>query len=63
MNSKPTTSTFPNLSSDEILYHYYSYDGLQYTMDILKGFYETYMREGQSKTPYLIKSAVFSSLK
>jgi hypothetical protein len=49
MNSKPTTSTSQTFSSDEILYHYYSYDGLQYTIDILKGFYETYRREGKVK--------------
>ena len=39
------------LTNDEILFEHYSYDWLQFTIDLSKGFYETYKRGGQGKDP------------
>lgn len=49
------SNKFTSLNSDEILYGYYSYDSLQYTIDLFKGFYEIYKKDGQGKDPLFDK--------
>jgi hypothetical protein len=39
------------LTNDEILFGYYSYDGLQYSIDLWRGLYESYKKIGQGKDP------------
>jgi hypothetical protein len=39
------------LTNDEFLFGYYSYDGLHYSIDLLRLSYETYKKIGQEKDP------------
>jgi hypothetical protein len=54
-----TSPTIPNkftaLNSDDILYHFYSYDGLHYIIDVLKGYYDNYRTKAQEKDPLFNK--------
>ena len=49
MTSIPIPNKFTSLNNDEILYNFYSYDGLQYAVDMLKGYYDRYRVRGQGK--------------
>ncbi|HET7148525.1 MAG TPA: hypothetical protein VFI73_08520, partial [Candidatus Nitrosopolaris sp.] len=55
MASTPTKDRFITLTNDEILYQHYSYDWLQYTIYLSRGFYETYKKSGQGKDPLFDK--------
>ena len=55
MTSTPIKNRFITLTNDEILYQHYSYDWLQYTIDLSKGFYETYKKIGQGEDPLFDK--------
>jgi hypothetical protein len=54
-----TSTSIPNkyisLNNDEILYSFYSYDGLHYVVDMLKGYYDSYRKMGQGKDPLFDK--------
>lgn len=54
MTSRPISKRFTSLNNDEILYYYHSYDS-QYTIDLFKGFYETYKKYGQGNDPSFVK--------
>jgi hypothetical protein len=49
MTSTPIANRFIALNNDDLLYNYYSYHGLHYIIDILKGFYDRYRVIGQGK--------------
>ncbi len=51
----PIKNRFITLTNDEILYQQYSYDWLEYTVDLLRGFYETNKKSGQGKDPLFDK--------
>jgi hypothetical protein len=51
MISTPHGNRITSLTSDEILYHYYSYDWLHYTIDLFKSFYEKYKITAYNKDP------------
>ena len=62
MASTPIKDRFITLTNDEILYQHYSYDWLQYTIELSRGFYETYKKSGQGKDPLFDKKCMFLSL-
>jgi hypothetical protein len=55
MTSAPITNRFTALSNDDLFYHYYAYDGLDYIIDINKKLYETYKKQGEGQDPLFDK--------
>jgi hypothetical protein len=51
MTSAPIPNRFISMSGDDILYNYYSYYGLDYVVDMLKGFYDRYRIIGKDNDP------------
>ena len=56
MMSIPHSNRITSLTSDEILYHYYSYDWLHYTIDLFKSF-EKYKITARNKDPLFDKKS------
>ena len=55
MTSTPINNRFIILTNDEILYDIILMTAILYTIDLLKGFYETYKKGGQRKDPLFDK--------
>jgi hypothetical protein len=55
MTPTPPSNRLTSVTSNEVLYRYYSYDSLHYIIDLFKGFYHTYKINAHDKDPLFDK--------